>query len=174
MANAPYLTVARFQKPHGLKGELIVFPLTDEPEDVFAVGRTLTPIDADGAAMGPPAVIERSRPYHRRWLVKLEGVDDRTAAERFVGQAMGASIDLLRVPQDDEMYAHEVPGAAVTVGGSMVGTARELLRVPGGHLLVVDVDGREVLVPFRRPILVTVSRERREIVIDPPPGLLEL
>jgi ribosomal 30S subunit maturation factor RimM len=41
-------------------------------------------------------------------------------------------------------------------------------------LLMVDVDGREVLVPFRPPILVAVDRERREISIDPPPGLLEL
>lgn len=174
MADAPYLAVARFQKPHGLKGELIVFSLTDEPEDVFAVGRALTPLDAAGAADGAPVTIERSRPYHRRWLVKLDGVDDRTAAERLTGRTVGAPADALRAPNDDEMYAHEVVGAAVTVDGTRVGTARGLVSVPGGHLLVVDVEGREVLVPFRRPILVAVSRARREIAIDPPPGLLEL
>jgi 16S rRNA processing protein RimM len=49
-----------------------------------------------------------------------------------------------------------------------------LIPVPGGSLLAVDVEGREVLLPYRPPILVRVDRERREIEIDPPAGLLEL
>lgn len=65
-------------------------------------------------------------------------------------------------------------GAAVTRRGERVGTALGLVPVPGGTLLSVDLGGREALVPFRAPILVRVDRERREIEIDPPPGLLEL
>ena len=39
------MAVGRLRKPHGLKGEFAVFPLTDQPETVFAAGRTLVPDD---------------------------------------------------------------------------------------------------------------------------------
>ena len=64
-----YLAVARLKKPHGLKGEVVLWALTDEPDEVLAAGRELTPIDEAGVAIGEPVVIERSRPYHRQWLV---------------------------------------------------------------------------------------------------------
>jgi ribosomal 30S subunit maturation factor RimM len=41
-------------------------------------------------------------------------------------------------------------------------------------LLCVNVNGREVMVPFREPILVGFDRAERKIEIDPPPGLLDL
>jgi len=56
----------------------------------------------------------------------------------------------------------------------------ETLRAPfvldaaGARLLAVDVGGREVLVPFRKPIVVHLDRATRRIEIDPPAGLLEL
>ena len=37
-----------------------------------------------------------------------------------------------------------------------------------------QIKGWEYLIPYRAPILVETVRERREIIVDPPPGLLEL
>ena len=36
---ARHLVVGRLRKPHGLKGACALFPLTDEPAEVFAAGR---------------------------------------------------------------------------------------------------------------------------------------
>lgn len=171
---AGYLAVARFQKPHGLKGELVVFPLTDEPEAVFVPGRELVPVDAAGRAVGAAVVIERARAYHRRWLVKFRDLDDRTALERWDADLLGTAREALAPPAEGEMYFHELPGSRVTAGGRTVGTVTDVARVPGGELLLVDADGRELLIPFRAPIVVRLDRARREIAIDPPPGLLEL
>ena len=66
------------------------------------------------------------------------------------------------------------PGTAVVVSDRVIGVARELLSGPGGDLLAVDVDGRECLVPFRRPIVRRIDRAARRIELDPPPGLLAL
>ena len=74
------------------------------------------------------------------------------------------------------MYIHEMPGVSVRVGGEIIGRVIRLVEVAGGEgdLLAVDVGGREILVPFRRPIVTRVDREAREIELDPPGGLLEL
>jgi 16S rRNA processing protein RimM len=173
MAEAGYRPVARFAKPHGLKGEAIVFVLTGQAEEVLVAGRVLTPLDDAGRPAGAPLTIERARPYQRRWLLKFAGLDERTPLEAWPPVTLG----IPDAEPDDgtgPLRDHEVPGALVRARGRVIGTARQVLHVPGGPLLVVDGDGREYLIPYRPPILVEAARARREIVIDPPPGLLEL
>jgi len=171
---AGYRLVARFSKPHGLKGEAIVHVLTAQPERVFAPGAVLTPIDGSGRPTGPSLTIERARAYHRRWLLKFREIAARTPLEswRLVGLAVPASA--LPAPTEGPLTTDEVVGITVTAKGRPIGTARGLIPVPGGELLVVDHEGREVLVPFRAPIVERVDRAGREIAIVPPPGLLEL
>jgi 16S rRNA processing protein RimM len=169
-----YLAVARFRKAHGLKGDAQLWVLTDEPEEVLTVGRVLTPIDQEGSPIGEPLEIEQERAYHRSWLVKFRGVSDRGILEGWDQVLLGVPAADLTPPEEDEMYEHEIPGVTVTVGGEAVGTVIGVLDVPGGKLISVDVNGKEVLVPFRKPILVSVSRSARQIAIDPPPGLLDL
>lgn len=172
---APCLAVARLIKPHGLKGEAIVFPLTDEPAVVFTVGRQLIPVDDEGNPSGPSVEVERAREYHRRWLVKFRGVESRTTIEGWAEQLMGVPAEELTPPADDELYVHELDGAVVEVAGERIGTARGLLSVPAGSLLVVErTDGRELLVPFRRPIVTGIARATRTITLEPPDGLLDL
>ena len=175
MTEGGYLAVARLKKPHGLKGEVIVWSLTDDPEEALAVGRELRPIDEGGTPVGDPLLIERSRPYHRGWLLKFEGVADRTTLEGWRLRLFGMRAEALRPPGDGELYVHEVPGAMIVVGGTEVGVARDVVEMPGGgRLLSVEVGGREVLVPFRKPIVTRIDRDARLIELDPPDGLLEL
>ncbi len=170
-----HLAVARVRKPHGLKGEVVVWTLTDEPEQVLTVGRQLVPVDEAGRAIDSPVVIERSRPFHRQWLVKFQGVDDRSVLEAWRQRLFGVPQEELKPPEDGELYLHEVPGTHVLVGGEQIGVAKGMIEIPGGMLLAVDLsDGREALVPFRRPIVQRVDRLAREIELDPPDGLLEL
>lgn len=171
---APCLAVARFQKPHGLKGEAIVFPLTDAPDAVFVPGRMLFPVDDEGQPVGAPVEVERARPYHRRWLLKFRGVDDRNGLQAWSG-LLGARREELTPPAEGEFYEHEIAGVDVVVGGKVVGTGAGLIRIPAGQLLAVAMaDGREVLVPFRKPVVVAVDRAARRIELNPPDGLLEL
>lgn len=174
MASAPLLAVARIKKPHGLKGDVYAWVLTDRPEDVLVEGRELMRLDAMGRARGVRVVIERSRPYHRQWLLKFRGLDDRTAVEALGQELLGVPAEELEPPAADELYVHELPGADVVVNGVVVGRVTELVDVPGGNLLAVDVGGREVLVPFRRPIVQRIDRAARRIEVEAPEGLLDL
>lgn len=171
---AAYLGVARFRKPHGLKGDAVVWVLTDEPEEVLVTGRALTPVDDAGDPIGDPLEIERARPYHRSWLIKFKEISDRGVLEQWDQVLLGVPADELTPLAEGEFYEHDVPGASVVVKGEVVGEATGLIDVPGGKLLCVDVDGREVMVPFREPILIGMDRVERRIEIDPPAGLLDL
>ena len=56
-----HLVVARLRKPHGLKGEITVFPLTDAPDEVLATGRSVWVVNLAGEEVAGPFEIERSR-----------------------------------------------------------------------------------------------------------------
>lgn len=169
-----YLAVAKFRKPHGLKGEVVVTPLTDEPEEVFVVGRRLMRLDREGKPYGENVVICRARPFHRKWLLQFEGIDGREDLESWPQATFGVARDELREPGDDEIYVHEIPGAEVVVDGRVIGRALHLIEVPAGDLLAVDVNGKEVLFPFKSPILVSIDGRAKRIELDPPQGLLDI
>ena len=171
---AAYLAVARFRKPHGLKGEAVVWVLTDFPDEVLVVGRLLTPVDDLGSPVGESLEIERSRPFHRAWLVKFKEVDDRGVLEKWDQMLLGVPKTELTPLGEGEYYEHDVPGSSVVVNDEVIGEATGLIDIPGGKLLSVDVNGKEVMVPFREPILLGVDRVTRRIELDPPPGLLDL
>ena len=174
MEEATYLAVARFRKPHGLKGEAVVFPLTDEPDAVFVPGRVLVPVDDEGRPTGVEVVIQKARPYQRHWLISFEGITDRAVLRSWGAVTFGADRSELRAPEEGEMYLHEIPGSHVVEDGVEIGIVREIVGVPGGSVLVVERDGKEHLIPFRDPIVKRLDRENRRIEVVLPPGLLEL
>lgn len=171
---AAYLAVARFRKPHGMKGDALVFPMTDEPEEVFTVGRVLVPLDEEGHTAGPQLVISHARRYQRHWLLSFEGITDRGVLEQWPYQTLGAVQDELRQPDDGEMYLHEIPGSTVVENGEEIGVVREVIGIPGGQVLVVMGNEREHMIPFRDPIVRRLDRANRRIEVELPPGLLEV
>ena len=171
-----FLVVGHVSKPHGIKGELFVWPLTDYPETHFAPGEVHHAGDDNArrpSGLLPPLVIAAVRPYRRGFLVRFEGFPDRTAAEALRGLYLLRPFELVDSLADDEIFYHELLGArVVTVEGGTVGEVREVFPVKPSDLLQVEGPGGEVLIPFTREIVVAFDRERRTVVVDPPPGLI--
>jgi ribosomal 30S subunit maturation factor RimM len=50
----------------------------------------------------------------------------------------------------------------------------DLLTIPGNDLLVVRGRKNQILIPFNKDICVQINLEQREIIVNPPVGLLDL
>jgi 16S rRNA processing protein RimM len=171
---ARVLAVGRLRKPHGLKGEFAVFPLTDDAAAVFAAGRKLVRLGLSGEVVGEPVEIERSRPFHREWLLKFRGLESRDQMETWRGQFLGAPAEQLRPPAQGEVYVHELEGFAVRQeDGTALGLVTALYDLPSGLTLEVQGPRREFLLPFRKEFVQQVDREGRALVVTVPEGLLE-
>lgn len=168
------LVVGRFRKPHGLKGEVNIFPLTDDPDLVFAVGRSVWLVDLAGAVVDGPLVIERSRGYHRERLVTFKGYATRDAIEGWRNLLLAAPAESLRPPEAGEVYLHELVGFAVQdAAGAGLGLVSDVDEMPGGVMLEVQGHKREFLLPFRKEFVKEVDRDGRRLVVDLPDGLIE-
>jgi 16S rRNA processing protein RimM len=108
--------------------------------------------------------------------VHFAGVTDRTAAEALRGvRLMVPAAERPPIEDPDEFYATDLIGlAARTVTGEQLGPVRDVLNAAGADYLVLEIDGRERLVPFVSAIVPTVDLSGRTVVIDPPEGLFDL
>ena len=61
-----------------------------------------------------------------------------------------------------------------TQSGDLIGWVRDILFIKDNDLLVVEKGRRKMFIPFTQTICIEVNLEKREIVIDPPDGLLDL
>jgi 16S rRNA processing protein RimM len=173
-----YLVVGHINKPHGTKGELFVWPLTDHPESVYAPGAVLLSGDerADQPDLNVAALrIQTVRAFRRGFLVGFDGVRDRTGAELLKGRYLFRDTAAVEPLADDELFYHQLLGMeVVTKDGEHVGEVSEVYELRPADLLEVRGPRGEVMIPFLSSIVVEVDAEARRMVIDPPEGLLDL
>ncbi len=164
MTGAGRLEVGRIAKAHGLSGEVAVHPISNRPGR-FDAGAVLYAGDE-------ALVILSSRPHQGRWLVRFEGITDRSAAEARRGTVLSA--DAPGEPPEGEVWVHEMIGSSVfDIAGAPLGEVVAVEANPAHDLLVLD--GGELI-----PMVFVVEVRAGEgdgpgaVVVDPPEGLLEV
>ena len=180
MTTPAFIIVGRVRKAHGVRGEVVVEPITDAPDALFASGRRVfagTP-DGDLAPGRAELHVVTSRPFNDGLLVTFTELPDRTVAETWRGRYLLVPSGEVPAPADDEVYLHELPGMRVELdSGEVVGTVDATYELPQG--LAIDVrraaprEGETVLLLFDERTISSVDREARRIVVTPPEGLLE-
>jgi len=174
LPDARHLVVGRLRKPHGLKGEVAVFPITRDAAAVFGAGRVLRRMSLAGELLGDPVEVERSRTYHREWLVKFRGIESRSELEAWRGQFLAAPEQELPPPASDEVYLHELEGFAVALeNGTAQGVVSAVYEVAGGVMIEVQGPSREFLLPYRKEFVLRVDRAGRRLTVVLPAGLVD-
>jgi len=171
------MIIGRVRKAHGLRGELVVEAITDEPDAVFAPGRCVFAGTASGQPVSPPQElnVKEASPFKGGFIVQFAEVGDRNEAELWRERYLFARAEELTGLGEGEIYLHELPGMRVLLdGGDAVGEVVGLYELPQGLTLEVSraPGGSTVLIPYDR-VVTSVDRDAREIRIDPPDGLLD-
>lgn len=169
---AELVIVGQVGRAHGIRGQVAVIPRTDDPDVRFVVGAVLA---TESPARGPLTVTE-ARNHSGRLLLSFEGIEDRTAAEGLRGTMLLVPRGTRPALQDpDDFYDSDLIGLrAVDPAGAVLGVVSDVIHSPAADLLALDVDGREVLVPFVRQIVPGVDIAAGTLTVDAPDGLFEL
>ena len=172
-----WVIVGRVRKVHGLQGELVVEPITDRPDALFASGRRVvagTP-GGDVAEDRRELVVRSSRPFKGGFIVRFEGIDSREEAELWRARFFLVPGSEIVPLEADEVYVHDLYGMRVELPtGEPVGVVDVVYELPQGLGLDVKRDGGgTVIIPWRSDVVLRVDRDARLIVVEPPPGLLD-
>jgi 16S rRNA processing protein RimM len=152
------LAAGRVGRPHGLDGS-------------FHVTRPLTRLLTPGTAVSIAGVrrrILRRAGTEARPIVRVEGVEDREAAEALRGSELSVEAADAPALQDGEWWAHELEGCQVHDGELVLGVVVRLLELPSCEALEVAPagGGEALLVPMVRAAVRAVDVEGRRIEVD--------
>lgn len=172
-----HLVVGHLNKAHGTKGEVFIWPLTDHPESTFAPGVDLYLGDANGdlSTDAPTLRIEASRAYRRGFLVRFEGVQDRREVEDLLGRYVMRAMEQLEELKEGETFYHDLLGMeVVNIEGERVGEVIEIYELKPADLLEIRGPEKTFLIPYISEMVRSVSVAENRIILDLPPGLLEV
>lgn len=151
-----WLRAGSVGRPHGLDGS---FHVLDAAPALLSLGARLHVGD------GEREIVRRAG-TERRLILRLDGCDDRSAAESLRGTEL--LIERTQAPalEQDEWWAEDLEGCAVYDGERAVGTVRRLVALPSCEVLEVQREGSELLVPLVGDAVRSVDLERRAIDVD--------
>jgi 16S rRNA processing protein RimM len=175
--SAEYYLVGRVRRAHGIRGELVVEPLTDAPDAIFAAGRRVFAGTRDGA-LAQDALelhVKRSTPFKGGLIVAFDGIDDRDTAESWRDRYLLVPDSEVTPPSESEIFIHDLVGMRVVrVSGEDIGEVTEVYELPQGPVLeVARNNAKPVLLPFNDQTVTDVDSTMRVIRVDPIDGLLD-
>jgi len=171
-----WLPIGKIVAPQGMRGEVRVYPNTDFPERFVEPGKRW--LQRPGQSEPEAIALERGRflPGKGLYVIKIEGSDDRSAAEALRDCILLVPDDDRPSLDEDEYHVLDLIGMDVFVRptGDRLGVVSDVITA-ANDLLEVNLDtGKKLLVPFAKAIVPIVDLEGDRIEIDPPPGLLDL
>lgn len=163
--------VGKLVRAHGLKGELVLHPMTDSIGRLRKLKRVFIGSTEDNAN---EANVERVLISEHRVRVKLEHIDDRTGADRLAGTLLFVDEADRVVPPEGRYYLHEVVGLnVVDRRHGRIGTVTEILRLPAQDVYVIRSGDREVLVPAVKEFIECIDVESKTLRVHLIEGMVE-
>lgn len=158
-------------KPHGIKGELLIFLDVDDPSRYEGLESFF--ISIEGKLV--PFFIKTFKLQGVNAIVKLEDVDDIDQAKELVSGKIFLPLDLLPDLGDNEFYFHEIIGFSIidTVSGRL-GVIKQIYETSGNNLAGMEYKDKEVLVPLNHDFIDHIDKKNKELHMKLPDGLLDL
>jgi len=172
-SDSSLVSIAKALRTRGLKGEIVADLLTDFPERFEG----LTELIAVAPGGNTQTVeLEDFWFQNNRVILKLVGCESVEAAEQFRDSDFCVRESEVVELKQDEYYDFDLEGCKVQeVTGRTIGKVQSVLKTGGTEILIVVAEnGTEIMVPLAESIIVKIDVGAKEILIDPPEGLLEL
>jgi 16S rRNA processing protein RimM len=164
--------LGKITKPHGLKGEVIIWMDVDAPE-VYANLESVFLL-VNGELI--PFFFEELQIRGKKSIAKFEEIDTIEQTEDIINLEAYLPIDNLPKMDDKSFYYHEVPGFQLKEEktGKILGIATKVYDGAGQDLLAFMIGENEVLVPISDDIVKTIDRANNILNVNLPEGLIEI
>ena len=168
-----FLVVGQVVAAQGLKGEVRILPASDFPQRFTEPGSRW--LRRRGQAEQEVRLTSgRQLPGKELFVVRFEGINDRTAAEGLVHQELLVTADDLPELEEGEFHLMDLQGLNVRLQGEgePIGVVVDLHH-GGNDLLEIELKegGRRCLVPFVEAIVPQVELDEGWLLLTPPKGL---
>jgi 16S rRNA processing protein RimM len=167
------VVIAEILRPRGNRGEVLAKSQTDVSGRLKTLKRAVARLP-DGSDV--PIEIAEAWPHRGDWILKFAGVDSINAAERFRRADLWVPLQNRGTLPEGEFFRTDLVGCTVTdaATGKCLGVVAGWQQYGGPPLMEVNVDSREILIPFVSSICRHIDVAARSITVELPEGLLDL
>lgn len=170
MEKLTHFKVGQIVNTQGLKGEVRVYPFTDDInrfDDLkeFYLGKDLN----------ATWEVERVRYKGNMVIMKIKDIDTVEMAEKLKNKFMYVSRENGRELEEDEYFISDMIGIDVyTIDGNLVGKLDDVLQYSANDVYVVKgLEGQEYMIPAIMKFVPTIDMNERKMIIDPIKGMLD-
>ncbi|MCR5432501.1 MAG: ribosome maturation factor RimM [Lachnospiraceae bacterium] len=164
------LRVGVITSPHGIHGEVKIFPTTDDPQRF----KLLKKVIVDTKKSQTEMEISNIKFFKNMVIATLNKIPDRTEAEKY------RSADILIDREDalplgeDEYYICDIIGFGVTTDeGAKLGILNDVLTTYANDVYVVKKqDGKEILIPSTKECILSIDMNSKNIVVHLLKGMI--
>jgi 16S rRNA processing protein RimM len=157
--------VARIGAAHGVRGEVRLWPFTQEPLAVASYG----PLETEDGTQ--TFEIEALRPGKDFLVARIAGIASREAAEKLTNLDLFVPRERLPPIEETDTYYHAdlIGLAAVTADGKTLGTVSAVHNFGAGDLIeITPAAGAPLMLTFTEAAVPKVDLQAKRIVVIPP------
>ncbi len=157
-----YLRVASIIKPHGVKGEVKIYPLTDDVSRFRRLKEAF--IERDGQYS--PAIIDGSKLLKECVVLHIEGCDTPEVAEKLRGAYICVDrAHAVKLPSDCYFISDLIGCRVVTTDGESLGTLNDVFETNANDVYVIE-GVRRLLVPALKKLISSIDIEAQLVVLN--------
>jgi len=164
-----FLRVGVITSTHGIRGEVKVFPTTDDINRF----KTLKQVILDTGKEYLDLEIEGIKLFKQYAILKFKGIDNINDIEKYKGKDLLVTRDNAVKLEEDEYFIYDILGSKVISDeGNELGELTEVLTTAANDVYVVKTkEGKEILIPSIEECILNVDTEKKEIKVHLLPGL---
>ncbi len=164
------LQVGVITATHGIRGEVKVYPTTDDATRFDDLKRVIL----DAGKQQIPLEIQSVKYFKQFVILKFKGIDNINDIERYKRCPLLINREDAVDLEEDEYFISDIMGMEVyTEDGSLFGTLKDVMETGANDVYVIDSkDHGEVLIPAIKECILNVDEEAGKITIHLMEGLL--
>ena len=164
-----YLRVGVISTTHGIKGEVKVFPTTDDPNRF----KELKQIYLDTGKEYLPLEIEGVKFFKQLVILKFKGIDNINDIEKYRGKDLLITRENAVKLEKDEYFIFDLIDSEVfTDEGEKLGFLSEILTTAANDVYIVKTpEGKELLLPSIKECILDIDVENKKIIVHLMNGL---
>lgn len=166
------LRVGVIASTHGVKGEVKVFPTTDDPKRF----KQLKEVILDTGKEQFPLEIEQVKFFKSMVILKFKGYDNINDIEKYKSKDLLIHREQAVELEPDEYFITDLIGLTVrTDEGEILGSLKDVIETGANDVYVVGMeDGRELLLPAIGDCILDVDLDEGKMTVHVLDGLMDL
>lgn len=164
------VAIGLISRARGIKGEIVVTPLTDDPRRLLKLKKAKFFLREEYCIFS----IQSSRRFKDTVIIKLAGIDNPEDAKKLVGCYLEIEKDEVPPLPKGKYYIFDVVGLKVrTPEGENLGEVKEVIQYPANDVYVVSHQGKEFDLPATKEIIKKIDLENKVMVVQPLAGIFD-